>query len=321
MTEYPALIAPDGGYSRPPRTIRWIKRIAFPLGLRLGIFSQYSPKLIDINNLYKSNRVAINDPQVISIVTPSYNQATYLEGTLRSVLDQGYPNLEYFVQDGGSTDGSLDILHRYASKLQGWVSAKDKGQADAINRGFAKTTGSIMGWLNSDDRLTSGSLHAVAQCFQRFPEIDVVYGHRIIVNPSGLEVGRWITPRHHPGDMIWADYIPQETMFWRRRLWEQVGGRIDPTLNFAIDWDLVARFERAGARFYRLPRFQGIFTTHDAQKSRAIKESVGRQEFERVRSRYAGKSIQRLGFRLRNYAHLARSVAYFWGYRAGVLRY
>lgn len=311
---------PDDEHARAPRLIRWVKRIGLPLGLRLGSFNHYAPRPLDPKSIYPSPQPIVDAP-TISIVTPSYNQAAYLEATLRSVLDQGYPNLEYFVQDGGSTDGSADILRRYGPRLRGWVSEKDAGQADAINRGFAKTTGSIMAWLNSDDRLTPGSLHAVARCFQRFPEIDVVYGHRIIVDQSGREVGRWITPRHRRGDMIWADYIPQETMFWRRRLWEQVGGRIDTTLHFAIDWDLVARFEHAGARFYRLPRFQGIFTTHETQKSVAIKESIGRQEFEKIRRRYAGEGARRLGFRFCSYAHLARSVAYCWGYRAGVLRY
>jgi len=306
--------------AKPPRRIRWIKRIGFPLGLRLGSLTQYAPRILQIKNLYPDESPLLDGP-IFSIVTPSYNQGTYLEHTLRSVLDQDYPNLEYYVQDGGSTDTSLEILHRYEKQLSGWVSGPDRGQADAINRGFAKTSGQIMAWLNSDDRLTPGCLHAVGRCFERFPKIDVIYGHRIIVNQDGQEVGRWITPRHRRNDMVWADYVPQETMFWRRSLWERVGGRIDETLNFAIDWDLVARFEQAGARFYRMPRFLGIFTTHEAQKSIAIKEDVGRQEFEKIRDRYAGRGAKRLGFRLRSYAHLGRSMAYYWGYRSGLLRY
>lgn len=290
------------------------------MGLRLGSFTQYAPRPLAIEKLCHNDSPVLDGPS-ISIVTPSYNQGAYLENTIRSVLDQNYANLEYRVHDGGSTDRSLDILRRHEHRLQGWVSESDSGQAQAINRGFAKTSGQIMAWLNSDDRLVPGTLHAVARCFQKLPEVDVVYGHRIIVNSEGLEVGRWITPRHRRGDMIWADYVPQETMFWRRSVWERVGGRVDEELRFAMDWDLVARFERAGARFYRLPRFLGIFTTHKDQKSIAIKEGIGRREFEQIRSRYAGRGIERLHCRLRSYAHLARSMAYYWGNRAGVLLY
>src|SRR5678816_3341009 len=110
----------------------------------------------------------------ISIVTPSFNQAQYLEETIRSVLLQGYPNLEYFVYDGGSTDGSVEILRRYEPFLQGWVSERDKGQSDAINKGFARCTGEVVNWLCSDDILLPGALLHVGQAFVERRDIDVV---------------------------------------------------------------------------------------------------------------------------------------------------
>ena len=139
----------------------------------------------------------------ISIVTPSYNQAPFIERTLRSVLDQGYPDLQYFVQDGGSKDGTADILERHADRLAGFDCQPDGGQAQAINRGFARTDGEIMAWLNSDDILLPGALAHVAAKFAAHPEIDVLYGHRVLIDENDCEIGRWIMPAQYhllPGD-------------------------------------------------------------------------------------------------------------------------
>ncbi len=294
--------------------------MGLPLGLRLGTFTQHAPRPLRCDQAPPTTSPSHDGP-TISIVTPSFNQGYFLGQTIRSVLDQHYPKLQYYIQDACSTDTSLDVLRKYEDRLTGWVSEPDNGQADAINRGFAKTSGQVMAWLNSDDRLLPGSLEAVARCFEKRSEIDVVYGHRVIVDAQGYEVGRWVTPQHRRGAMIWADYVPQETMFWRRSLWDRVGGRVNDKLQFSMDWDLVARFEQAGARFYRIPRFIGVFTTHPSQKSIATKESIGRHEFEQIRSQYAGRGLRRLGYRLQNYTHLARSIGYYWGYRSGLLRY
>src|SRR5262249_1995819 len=179
---------------------------------------------------------------LIAIVTPSFNQGAFLERTLASVLGQQYPRLEYVVQDGGSTDGTLAVLQRYRDQLTHWESVRDRGQAHAINLGFRRTTGDIMAYLNSDDLLFPGALAFVARYFAAHPQVDVVYGHRVIIDEQDQEVGRWVLPPHEDEVLSWTDPVPQETVFWRRRVWERVGGAMDESFQFALDWDLLLRF-------------------------------------------------------------------------------
>jgi len=253
---------------------------------KLGILIQHAPRPVSL----PPSDAAVPDPAPrISIVTPSFRQARYIERTILSVIEQGYPNLEYFVQDGGSRDGTVQILERYAPRLSGWQSEKDGGQSQAINRGFARTTGEIMAWLNSDDILFPGALAQVAEFFARNPDVDVIYGHRVLIDEEDREVGRWLLPPHDNDVMSWADFIPQETLFWRRRLWEKVGGRIDESFRFAMDWDLLLRFREAGARFARVPRFLGGFRVHPAQKTSAGISDVGFAEMNRLRERTLGR--------------------------------
>jgi glycosyltransferase involved in cell wall biosynthesis len=303
-----------GGAHRLPGLI---KRLMQPLGLRLGTFRHHNP--IEPRLPSQPTRALAHGPRV-SIVTPSYNQVRFLEATILSVLNQCYPNIEYIVQDGGSTDGSVDTLHGYADRLRYWASEPDRGQAHAINLGFRHATGEIMAWLNSDDLLLPGAVDAVVRYFQSHPEVDVVYGHRVVVDEEGREVGRWILPGHSGAALLWRDFIPQETLFWRRRLWERVGSAVDESYSFAIDWDLVVRFHRAGARFARVPRFLGAFRTHEQQKSLAWVEDTGRVEFDRIRRRHIGRPLPSLVARLRSAAYLLRSIAYTWGYELGLLR-
>jgi glycosyltransferase involved in cell wall biosynthesis len=225
----------------------------------------------------------------ISIVTPSFKQAAFIERTILSVLDQGYPNLEYYVQDGGSEDGTAEVLKRHEYRLAGWQSRPDRGQAQAINRAFAKTTGDVMAYLNSDDILVPGSLAYVAEYFERHPEVDVVYGHRIVIDDNDREIGRWIMPAHDDAVLSWADFVPQETLFWRRSIWEKAGGRMDESFQFALDWDLLVRFREAGARFARLPRFLGGFRVHPQQKTTMSIADTGFQEMNRIRQRVLGR--------------------------------
>jgi glycosyltransferase involved in cell wall biosynthesis len=238
---------------------------------------------------------------------------------MRSVLEQRYPNIEYIVLDGGSTDGSLDIIRRYAGRLRHWSSQPDHGQAHAINLGFGQSKGEIMAWLNSDDLLLPGAVGEVVRHFQTHPDIDVVYGHRIVIDAQGAEVGRWILPRHSSAALLWRDWVPQETLFWRRRAWEKIGGAVDEGLAFAVDWDLLLRFQRAGVRFARLPRFLGAFRTHPQQKSLAWLEETGRSEFERIRLRYIGQGLPAIVARLASAAYLLRSIGHTCAYRLGVL--
>lgn len=259
-------------------------------------------------------------PPVISIVTPSFNQGHVLEATLRSVLDQGYPALQYVVQDGGSTDASVGILERYSARLFAWESARDGGQSAAINRGLRRTTGEIMAYLNSDDILLPGSLAYVADFFARHPDVDVVYGHRVLIDDTGAEVGRWVLPPHDDRVIAFADFIPQETMFWRRRAWEAVGG-IDESFRFAMDWDLILRFRDAGMTFRRLPRFLGAFRVWPDQKSVSWWLPVGRRETERLTARTLGAAPTRERIRRETTRYVRRHWVLDKLYLAGLVRY
>lgn len=281
--------------------------------IRLGNLNQHPPRPLVLSRNY----VSILPPKklpTIAIVTPSYNQAAFIERTIQSVLDQAYPRLEFLVQDGGSQDGTKEILQRYTARLSGWQSAKDGGQSHAINIGFGKTNGEIMAWLNSDDVLLPGALACVGEYFARHPEVDVVYGHRILIDENDQQIGRWMLPAHDDDILSWADYIPQETLFWRRRIWDKVGGRIDESFSFAMDWDLLVRFREAGASFARLPRFLGGFRIHECQKTSATINEIGYKEMDRIRERALGrvpsrKEIRR-AVRLYLLKHIAEDMAF-----------
>lgn len=220
----------------------------------------------------------------ISIVTPSYNQGRYVTWTVRSVLLQRYPDLEYIVMDGGSDDETLERLEPYVPRFTHFQSEPDGGQSAAIAAGFERSTGAIMAWLNSDDVLAPGALHAVARYFREHPDVDVLYSHRCIIDEHNVTSGYWILPRHSNFKMMRWDLIPQETCFWRRSLFEQCGN-VDPTFRFAMDYDLFVRFMQAG-RFVRLPRFLGAFRRHPLAKTSRQLETTGEEEVQRVRETY-----------------------------------
>jgi glycosyltransferase involved in cell wall biosynthesis len=199
----------------------------------------------------------------IALVTPSFNQAGYLEATLRSVLDQGYPQLHYRVVDGGSSDGSLEILERYRPQLQGLTIEHDQGQYDAINKGFSQALASseaeIMGWLNSDDLLLPGALHSVGEIFAAFPRVEWI---SCLVRTGADHTGRINVVTSLPGMAREAfsqnrylpaadpassfGFIQQESSFWRRSLWERAGGYLSTRHGLAGDYELWHRFYQHG---------------------------------------------------------------------------
>ncbi len=284
------------------------------VGPRLGILYQHPPRAIRFLDEHQEP-LGLRNPPKISIITPAFKQAEYIERTLKSVLDQQYPNLEYFVQDGGSQDGTTDILRQYENQLLGWESKPDNGQSYAINLGFARTSGEIMAWLNSDDLLLPGTLAHVARFFDEHPEVDVVYGNRILIDENDREVGRWVLPKHDDEVLSWADYVPQETLFWRRRIWDKVGSRVDESFRFAMDWDLLVRFREAGARFHRLPRFLGAFRVHAQQKTSAVISDIGHGEMARIRRRVLGRDVACEEIRKTILPYLMRHVVTDLGYR------
>jgi glycosyltransferase involved in cell wall biosynthesis len=256
---------------------------------RIGILRHYTAKPLQVPARYSRTAAPANAPK-ISIVTPSFEQGRFLDRTIYSVVTQNYPALEYVVQDGGSTDDTVEVLHRFERLLTAWVSEPDEGQADAINRGFAQTNGEIMAWLNSDDLLLPGCLAAVARYFARHPDVDVVYGDRIMIDESDGQIGAWILPAHDDRALALADYVPQETLFWRRRVWNAVGGAVDPSFRFAVDWDLLLRFRSAGAKIVHLPRFLGAFRVHADQKT-FVDRRIGQAECEQLRERVHGRPL------------------------------
>lgn len=182
-----------------------------------------------------------NELPLVSIVTPSFNQAPYLEETIRSVLDQDYPRIEYIVVDGGSADGSVGIIKKYADKLAWWVSEVDKGQTDAINKGFGRAKGKFLAWINSDDTYQTGAVSAAVEYLGEHPEVGMVYADCNFINEEGKIIGKFGAAQ--------TDYkrlrqgyvhIPQQTMFFRAGLWHAVGP-LDPSFYFAMDYDLWVR--------------------------------------------------------------------------------
>lgn len=216
----------------------------------------------------------------ISVVTPSYNQGAFVEQTIRSVLLQRYPNVEYVMMDGGSTDETTEILERYAPFFSYVTSARDAGQSDAIRRGFERCSGEIMAYINSDDLFGPDTFYVVADFFDKHPEIDAVYSHRCGIDAGGTVSWVWYLPPHVDYLMKRWDLIPQETMFWRRRLYERVGG-IDDTFRFAMDYDLFVKFMEHG-KLFRNDRFHGAFRQHDNAKTSQLLATVGAAEIQRV---------------------------------------
>lgn len=171
---------------------------------------------------------------LISIVTPSYNQARFLEATLRSVLDQDYPRIEYLVVDGASTDGSVEIIHRYADRLAWWVSEKDTGQSEAINKGFRRARGEFIGWLNSDDIYLPGTISASVAAFQSHPEAGLIYGDALAIDSDGKPFNVMRARQYTLTDLMAFQIICQPAAFMRRSVLEGVG-YLNPSYHLLMD--------------------------------------------------------------------------------------
>lgn len=299
------------------RLLRWCYT---PLRPKLGVLRQHPPRPLVLPARYAGERASAAAPR-ISIVVPSYNQGRFLRATLDSVLVQSYPNLELIVQDGGSSDESPAIMKEYAGRLKHGESRPDSGQAEAINRGFTHATGDILAWLNSDDLLLPGALACIGNFFERNPGVDAIYGHRVLIDDSGREIGRWVLPAHDDEILRWSDFVPQETLFWRRRIWDRVGASVDESFRFALDWDLLLRFLEKGARFSRLPRFLGAFRIHEAQKTSAEMGGTGAREIDRLLRRVHGRPLteREVSAAVRNYIRWSGVVNRL--YRLGLLGY
>ena len=203
---------------------------------------------------------------LVSIITPSFNQARYLDATIQSVLSQDYPNIEYMIVDGDSNDGTINVIKKYQSNLAWWVSEKDKGQTDALNKGFARAKGEILAWLNSDDTYEPGAVSAAVRYLQEHPEVGMVYGDCNFINESGRVIGQFDSAQTSYRLLRQGySHIPQQTMFFRADLWKQVGP-LDTSFYFAMDYDLWTRIA-ARSQIRYVPQTWANFRLHTSGKT------------------------------------------------------
>ncbi len=223
------------------------------------------------------NLTPLPEQPLVSIVTPSYNQANYLEQTLTSVLDQDYPRIEYLVVDGASNDGSVDIIQKYTSKLAWWVSEKDSGQGEAINKGLARTKGEIIAWLNSDDTYLPNAISSAVKVFQEDPDVLLVYGDMLAVDEKGQTFNVLKYKQLSLKDLLCFQIIGQPAVFFRREAYEQAGG-LDTTFHFLLDHHFWIRIAAQG-RLLHVPQIWAAARYHSEAKNRLKAAEFGREAF------------------------------------------
>ncbi len=204
---------------------------------------------------------------LVSIITPSFNQARYLETTIISVLKQDYPRIEYIIIDGGSTDGSVEIIKKYEDKLAWWVSEQDEGQTDAINKGFKRATGEILAWINSDDTYNPGAVDQAITYLIENPDIAMVYADCNFINADDRIIGKF-NAAQTDYRRLRAGYvhIPQQTMFFRAKYWKELGP-LDPSFYFAMDYDLWTRITARASIKYLAGKIWANFRLHTSGKT------------------------------------------------------
>lgn len=246
---------------------------------------------------------------VLSIIVPSYNQGTFLERTILSVLNQRYPNLQLIVIDGGSHDNSVDIIKKYEQYIAYWVSEKDQGQSDAVNKGFRKAKGDIIGWQNSDDIYLPNAFFDMTDAFRQYPEADFVYGNRLDLDAHDKIMGE---TRFTKFSRLVYQYdgisISTQSMFFRRSVLSEIG-YLDTSLSFTMDYDWFLRAAIHGCRFHYIPSYLGAIRRHENAKTEAFWDSSERLEECRTVDRRHGR-IKALAVPMKMYGLLFRSVHY-----------
>ena len=214
---------------------------------------------------------------LVSIVTPSFNQVRYLEQTMRSVLEQDYPRIEYLVIDGASKDGSVDIIKKYEGKLAYWVSEKDTGQAEAINKGLSRATGEIVAWLNSDDYYLPGAVSSAVKIFEANPDVALVYGDMLAVDENGRTTNSMKYTQLSLADLLCFQIIGQPSVFFRRDAL-QMAGLLDTAFHFLLDHHLWIRIAQQGSILH-VPQVWSAARYHAEAKNVAKAAEFGREAF------------------------------------------
>ncbi|HNN12850.1 MAG TPA: glycosyltransferase family 2 protein [Anaerolineales bacterium] len=238
---------------------------------------------------------------LVSIITPSYNQARYLEQTLHSVLEQDHPRIEYIVIDGASTDGSVEIIKKYAGRLAYWESAKDKGQADAINKGFARASGEIVAWLNSDDYYLPGTISKAVKAFEENPAAVLVYADMLAVDENGQTFNTLTYKQLTFDDLLCFQIIGQPAVFMRRSALEKTGG-LDPAFHFLLDHLLWIRIAKQG-RLLHVDQVWAAARYHAEAKNVAKAAEFGREAFRILENIAQDKDLAPTLLRIDRRAH------------------
>ncbi len=246
----------------------------------------------------------------VSIITPSFNQARYLEATIQSVLSQDYPRIEFIIVDGGSTDGSVDVIKKYAGKLAWWVSEKDRGQTDAINKGFARAKGDVLAWLNSDDTYEPRAVGQAVKYLLDHPEVGMVYADCNYINEEGRVIGKFPAAQTDLARLRRGYvHIPQQTMFFRAELWKQIAP-LDSSFYFAMDYDLWTRIASRAELKYLAGRTWANFRIHTSGKTIAADDRCW-PEMIRVHYRDGGSFFSPIVAKY----YIRKLIAPLWSWR------
>jgi glycosyltransferase involved in cell wall biosynthesis len=248
---------------------------------------------------------SLSDRPKVSVIIPSFNQGQFLEASIRSVLEQDYPNLETIVVDGGSKDESVEVIKKYQDRLTWWVSEKDKGHADALNKGFSHATGEILAWLNSDDIYFPSAVSEAVALLKEHPEVGMVYGDADLIDDAGETIGQFGSKQTSYRQMLRGSvHIPQATTFFRADRWRQVGP-LDLSLFFSFDYDLWVRLAKVSQLLY-VPKRWAKFRIHGAGKT-IVNDDRCYPDMLRVLEREGGSWFSWLRLRM-----ITRKVLYSW---------
>ena len=248
---------------------------------------------------------SLSENPKVSIITPSFNQGRYLEASIQSVLNQDYPNIEYIIVDGGSKDESVEIIRKYEDKLHWWVSEKDRGHADALNKGFSHATGEILAWLNSDDIYHPGAVSEAVALLKEHPDVGMVYGDANLIDDESNLIGKVPSKQTSYKQMLRGSvHIPQATTFFRTDLYRQIGP-LSLTLFFAFDYDLWVRLAKISKLLY-IPRTWADFRIHQSGKT-VVNDDRCYPDMLKVHQREVGGWFSWLRLRA-----AARRLVYAW---------